>query len=178
MRTFWLVATLAVTACDASSPVTDTAEAPQAEPRATGVALFDKAGEAAPDVTMTREGGAPMSLAAFRGTPTLVNLWATWCAPCIAELPALDRLAEAKDYDMNVVAVSQDLQGWEQVTPFLEQMPLPNLTVVADEAGALSTALGEQGLPVTILYDAEGKEIWRVIGPREWDQPGGLPEGA
>lgn len=119
-----------------------------------------------------------MSLAAFRGTPTLVNLWATWCAPCIAELPALDRLAEAKDYDMNVVAVSQDLQGWEQVTPFLEQMPLPNLTVVADEAGALSTALGEQGLPVTILYDAEGKEIWRVIGPREWDQPGGLPEGA
>ncbi|MEO0499752.1 MAG: TlpA disulfide reductase family protein [Pseudomonadota bacterium] len=164
-------------ACD--GPASDKAAegTPQAGSREVmaGIPDYASAGMPAPDVTLVRDGGAPMALTGFRGTPTLVNLWATWCAPCIAELPALDRLAAAQGFDMNIVAVSQDIGGWDKVTPVLEQNPLRDLTVLVDETGALGRSIGAAGLPVTIMYDAEGNELWRVNGPREWDQPGGLP---
>ncbi|MGB3721463.1 MAG: TlpA disulfide reductase family protein [Pacificimonas sp.] len=174
---FLMIAALAGTsACGPDATDKQPSEPVQAGPEiVSGKPLYDQAGSMAPDVTLTRENGGPASITAFRGTPTLVNLWATWCAPCIAELPALDRLAKAQGYDMNVIAVSQDMQGWDKITPFLRENPLESLTVLADADGALSRALGVAGLPVTILYDAEGRELWRVNGPREWDEPGGLP---
>ena len=162
-------------ACDGAASDRQKPPAPQASAVATGEPDDAFAGTSAPDVTLLREGGAPLSLTVFQGTPTLVNLWATWCAPCIAELPALDRLAAREGYALNVVAVSQDIGGWEKIAPFLRATPLPATTVLADPDGALARALDVAGLPVTILYDAEGREVWRVLGPREWDQPGGMP---
>lgn len=143
---------------------------------ATGSVDTSQAGTPAPTQTFSREDGSKVTLADFRGKPVLVNLWATWCAPCIAEMPALDRLAKAKAGEMAVVGISQDLQGWAKVKPFLAKAKLQHMTILLDEEGALATTLGAPGLPYTVLYDADGKEVWRVNGPREWDQPGGLPE--
>lgn len=166
----------AIAACGgANSSDTEKTGEPQADAGTIGEPLFEHAGTPAPDVTLERLGGGPASLASFRGTPTLVNLWATWCAPCIAEMPALDRLAEKKGYALNVVAVSQDIKGGEVVEPFLETAGIEHLTVLLDKAGALPPEVGAPGLPVTIMYDGEGRELWRVNGPREWDEPGALP---
>ena len=168
---------LLIAACDGSGSVKQPEQEPQAEPEAVvaGEPIYRHAGKLAPDVTLIRKGGGPLSLTAFRGQPILVNLWATWCAPCVAEMPALDRLAEQEGYDLSVVLISQDSEGWEKIDPFLAETPIRYASVLADPSGAMSTALGEPGLPVSVLYDAAGKEVWRVVGPREWDAPGGLP---
>lgn len=136
--------------------------------------VFDRThrGKAAPGLTFEAPGGAPVSLASFRGKPLLVNLWATWCAPCIAEMPALDRLALAKRGSVHVVGVSQDMQGWAKVRPFLAKAKLRAIGILLDKDGKLASALNSAGLPMTVLYDAEGHEVWRVNGPREWDEPG------
>lgn len=131
-------------------------------------------GTPAPALAFETADGKTFRLDAKRGTPTLVNLWATWCAPCIAEMPALDRLAKAEAGRLLVVGVSQDLQGWEKVRPFLKKAGLSTMTIALDGDGKLATALGVAGLPVTVLYDASGREVWRVNGPREWDKPGGF----
>lgn len=109
--------------------------------------------------------GVATSLAAFRGKPVLVNLWATWCAPCIQEMPTLDALAgEGK---LKVVAVSQDLEGRKAAAPFLAKHGWTKLAAYADPKLGLSTGLNAN-LPTTILYDAAGKELWRVQGAMEW----------
>lgn len=150
--------------------------APAAKKAEAGAVDSSHAGTPAPTQAFAREDGSKVTVADFRGKPVLVNLWATWCAPCIAEMPALDRLAKAKAGEMAVVGISQDLQGWAKVKPFLAKAKLQHMTILLDEEGALATTLGAPGLPYTVLYDADGKEVWRVNGPREWDQPGGLPE--
>lgn len=151
------------------------ASAPQEKPRlASGEFDTGRRGERAPALSLERQDGSTTTLAAFRGRPLLVNLWATWCAPCIAEMPALDRLALAQRGKLHVVGVSQDMQGWVKVRPFVAKAGLEHMSILLDEAGALSTKVGAAGLPVTILYDAEGREVWRVNGPREWGKPGGF----
>ena len=152
--------------------------APAAKKAETGTVDTSQAGTPAPTQAFARADGTKVTLADYRGKPVLVNLWATWCAPCVAEMPALDGLAKAKAGEMAVVGISQDLQGWEKVKPFLAKAKLQHMTILLDEEGALATTLGAPGLPFTVLYNAAGKEIWRVNGPREWDQPGGFPEPA
>ncbi len=151
---------------------------PAAQKAATGVFDASQAGTPAPTQAFSRADGSKATLAEFRGKPVLVNLWATWCAPCVAEMPALDRLAKAKQGEMAVVGISQDLQGWDKVKPFLAKVKLEHMTILLDDEGALATTLGAPGLPFTVLYDAAGKEVWRVNGPREWDEPGGFQETA
>lgn len=134
-------------------------------------------GTPAPALAFETADGKTFRLDAKRGTPTLVNLWATWCAPCIAEMPALDRLAKAEKGKLLVVGVSQDMQGWDKVRPFLAKAKLSAMTIALDREGKLATLLGIAGLPVTVLYDANAREVWRVNGPREWDKPGGYVAG-
>lgn len=110
-------------------------------------------------------------LAENPGKPLLVNLWATWCAPCLRELPGLDRLAAETGDALVVVAISQDMEGWRKVTPWLEANPLPNLTVRLESKMQYGFAAKATGLPVTILYGPDGKEKWRYAGDREWDSP-------
>jgi thiol-disulfide isomerase/thioredoxin/uncharacterized membrane protein len=162
----------------ADAPAPQESAVPTAKKAEAGTVDTSQAGTPAPTQAFTRENGSKATLADFRGKPVLVNLWATWCAPCVAEMPALDRLAKAKAGEMTVVGISQDLQGWEKVKPFLAKAKLQHMTILLDDEGALATTLGAPGLPFTVLYDADGKEIWRVNGPREWDQPGGFPEPA
>jgi len=127
-------------------------------------------GSAAPTAAFVDHAGKPVRIADFKGRPVLVNLWATWCAPCIAEMPALDRLAARGKGKVMVLPVSQDLAGWHGVDKFFTGAKFPALTPYLDRENALALKLGAAGLPVSVLYDAQGREVWRVAGPVEWDK--------
>jgi thiol-disulfide isomerase/thioredoxin len=124
----------------------------------------------APDVTFSDADGRSTSLAAFRGKIVLVNLWATWCAPCVEEMPALDRLQAALGGDtFAVVAISSDRAGAKAVDPFVEKVGLKALKPYLDPPGAATRAFAARGLPTSILLDRDGNELGRLEGKAAWD---------
>lgn len=129
------------------------------------------AGKALPDISFTSDDDASVSLADFKGKPMLLNLWATWCIPCIREMPMLDALAGSTAGKLQVVTVSQDLKGAEVVDPFFAKHGYKNLKPYTDPDVKLSLELQAPGLPVTILVDKDGKEVWRITGDIDWMGP-------
>ncbi|HYD38112.1 MAG TPA: TlpA disulfide reductase family protein [Allosphingosinicella sp.] len=127
------------------------------------------AGRAAPATAFEDPDGEPASLADFRGKPLLVNLWATWCAPCIAEMPTLDSLAAREKDRLQVVTISQDLDGRAKVEAFFARQGYRNLETWLDPQMALMQDLKVDIVPTTILYDSKGREVWRMVGMEEWD---------
>lgn len=121
----------------------------------------------APAATFLGPDDRETTLTEFRGRPLLVNLWATWCAPCIAEMPTLDRLAAASGDRLTVIAVAQDLQGAKVVDPWFQKAGLTSLQPYLDPQNALLDAMNS-ALPTSILYDATGREVWRVVGAIDW----------
>ena len=132
---------------------------------------YQFAGQNAPSAPFADAQGQDVSLADFEGKPLLLNIWATWCAPCKAEMPTLDALAKLEKGRMNVIAVSQDLEGRAPVVAFFKETAVKNLVPYTDADNALLTAFNNAiALPTTILYDSDGKEVWRVAGGVEWDE--------
>ena len=152
--------------CDRQKPSGEQVAERPAQP-AQGVDRSHK-GEAAPGVGFRDPDGGDVDLAAFRGKPLLVNLWASWCAPCVKELPTLDRLSAERDGELQVVAVSQDMAPHSSVEAFLTQHGIANLGAYHDAEMGLTAALGVQVMPTTVLYDAAGLEVWRFIGELDW----------
>ncbi len=124
-------------------------------------------GEAALDAAFTAPDGERVTLASFAGKPVLLNLWATWCAPCVAEMPTLDAVAARLGDRVTVLAVSQDLEGKKAVAPFFARAGFKHLDPYVDDQAAVSIAY-QANLPTTILFDAKGKELWRVTGGVDW----------
>lgn len=125
-----------------------------------------------PDFVLKDASGKQAPLASFKGKPLLINLWATWCAPCVAELPALDQLAKDRAGRLTVLAVSQDLDSAgggtdAKVAAFLNERA-PGLAPWRDGENTLAFHYNAQTLPTTIYYDAAGREVWRYTGAREW----------
>ncbi len=116
---------------------------------------------------------SPTNLDAYKGKKLIVNLWATWCGPCITEMPSLMKLSDRlKDTGVVVVAISEDRGGKFVVDPFLKEHNIAGLPVFLDKTMSTGKALKEATiLPMTILIDADGNEIGRVKGDRDWDSP-------
>ncbi|MGE5722001.1 MAG: TlpA family protein disulfide reductase [Sphingomonadales bacterium] len=138
------------------------------EPGAAGIVDRSHAGTPAPATPFDSPDSRKASFADFRGKPLLVNLWATWCAPCVAEMPTLDALAGREKDRLQVLPVSQDLDGKDKVHAFFGKMKFANLKPFVDGDAELSNQLKVQTLPTTILYDADGKEVWRITGREDW----------
>lgn len=123
-------------------------------------------------IAFTDGDGNQLSLADFEGRVVLLNLWATWCAPCREEMPALDALqAEAGSDDFLVLALSLDRGGLEKPRDFLEEIEIKHLALYHDKTGRMGTKLGAFGLPTTLLIGRDGKSLGRLVGPAHWDDP-------
>ncbi len=119
--------------------------------------------------------GNPAKLADFTGRVVVLNFWETWCAPCLREMPSLDRLQAALgDEGVAVLAISLDRRGKDVVVPYLNKNDLTRLAVFLDPKSVLSRAFGVQGLPTTYLIDAENRIVGAIQGPAEWDSPEAL----
>lgn len=130
----------------------------------------DHKGAPEPAAAFNDPEGKPVKLADFKGKPLLVNLWASWCAPCVKELPTLDQLARTGG--IKVLAVSQDSGPHASVVAFLQEHKIATLGSYQDPNMGLSGALGPDAvLPTSILYDSSGKEIWRYVGDLDWTSP-------
>jgi thiol-disulfide isomerase/thioredoxin len=166
-----LALTFGIAACDTGKPGDgQAAVGNEVAPGVAGKVDRSHAGEAAPGFAIRSLAGKPGTLADFAGKPVLLNLWATWCAPCVKEMPTLDALAARKGDALRVVALSQDLEGAEKVRPFLAKGGYRHFETWLDPDLAFSVGLGAN-LPTTILYDAAGKEVWRVTGALDWAGP-------
>ena len=135
----------------------------------TGTLERENAGDAIPDFSFVNPARENLNLKGLEGTPVLINLWATWCAPCVLEMPMLDELAGEYDGKLRVLTISQDLKGAEQVEPFFAERQFSHIEPWLDPDNKLAFHYGGGAvLPTTILYDAEGKEVWRMVGGFDW----------
>lgn len=138
------------------------------------------AGELIPGVPLIHLDGREVNLSAMQGQPILLNLWATWCAPCIKELPLLEELAVDYEGRLRVVTVSQDLEGEAAVAPFWAERGFEQLQPWIDRTSIAMEDLDVDVLPTTILYDESGQEVWRVTGDVDWSSAeirGAVDEG-
>jgi thiol-disulfide isomerase/thioredoxin len=167
---------LLLAGCDraAEAPAQPPAQSDEATAPADGAAgapTRQFAGTPLPDLQLRDPTGAVLDLGATDG-PVLINLWATWCGPCVKEMPQLDALAGELEGEVRVVTVSQDVRGGEVVLPFFAKHRYQRLEPWLDPEGQLATQLTPEGvLPLTILFDASGKEVLRVTGGYNWRAP-------
>jgi len=154
---------------DAAQPAQETASGSPSGEQLTGTLDRSFVGQQIPEMTVTDPTGASLSLRDTGERPTLLNLWATWCAPCVVEMPLLDELAGELGDDVRVLTVSEDMQGAEVVEPFFAERGFDNLPRWMDPKNDLAFAYGGGAvLPLTVLYDGEGREVWRMIGGFDW----------
>ncbi|MCZ8186176.1 MAG: TlpA disulfide reductase family protein [Beijerinckiaceae bacterium] len=163
--------------CRAAQPV-----AQRLKPLVKGeIAALQVAGQPVPatPVSFRNAAGEPVTLADFKGRAVLLNLWATWCAPCRHEMPALDRLqAELGGADFEVVAVNIDTRNFDKPKQFLDEIKVQKLAYFSDASAKifqdLKAAGRAFGMPTTLLIDAQGCELAWLAGPAEWASPDAL----
>jgi thiol-disulfide isomerase/thioredoxin len=125
----------------------------------------------APKVAFTDLSGRPFALGDFAGKVVLVNLWATWCAPCRHEMPSLDRVQSDLGDRIAILAISEDIGGAKSVDPFMAKLGVKHIRPYLDPKSALGRAFKVDGLPTTFVIDREGLVQGRVEGEEQWDAP-------
>jgi len=128
-----------------------------------------------PAATFVDAQGRSQALSAFKGRVVILNIWATWCAPCVRELPEVGRLVAALGPGkVTVVAVNTGHEDAAATASFLKTHGAANLAVYRDPDLSLMSAFGSEGLPFSVLIDARGREIARASGPMQWDDPAAI----
>lgn len=123
-----------------------------------------------PDITFTGRDGMTYGLADYRSQVVVLNIWATWCLPCIRELPSLSALqADLGEAGVQVLPLAVDRMGVPAAAGFFAKEGITNLPALAAPGTAVVKALGEDGLPLTVVIDKAGREAARVLGPAEWN---------
>ena len=125
-----------------------------------------------PDLEIQNADDKPMKLSDFKGKVVLLNFWATWCTPCVKEMPSLDRLQAAFPKDKFVIVpLSIDGPTKPKVAPFYKDQKLGNLGIYFDKGRKTMQGLDVTLLPTSILVDAKGRELGRIEGDADWDMP-------
>jgi thiol-disulfide isomerase/thioredoxin len=132
-----------------------------------GVVDRSHKGSLLPDFTLDDPAGKQLKLQSLKGKPLLINLWATWCGPCVAELPMLSKLAVDRVGELQVVIVSQDMETGK-VAPFLAAHGAVQFAAWLDPKNELLAHYESGTLPTTVFYDKDGKEVWRYLGSHDW----------
>jgi thiol-disulfide isomerase/thioredoxin len=171
MRRAWAGAALTIflVASGASSAAESRAPAP--ERTQLGEFVPAPGPSPAPTVPLTDAAGNTANLSDFQGKLVLVNLWATWCEPCLREMPSLERLQSRLGERIAVLAVSEDRGGSKVVEPFVDKLGLKIVKTYIDPKSAVGHAFEVRGLPTSILIDRKGRVLGRVEGAAEWDSP-------
>jgi thiol-disulfide isomerase/thioredoxin len=123
----------------------------------------------APDIIFFEDGTTERRLADYAGHPIVLNFWATWCAPCVSEMPDLEALRLAYIGDgIEVLSINEDRTGMDKINPFYAKTGIVHLPKMVDYNGMLSRALGVVALPTTILFDGHGLRLGEVVGTARW----------
>ena len=149
------------------------ARKPRAAPAAIVPHLQDaKPGAALPEIRFTTADGAARTLHDYAGQGVVLNFWATWCVPCVAEMPALAQLASLLgETRVAILPLSSDRGGAPAVERFYREKSIQGLPVLLDPRGEASRAFGARGIPTTVLIDAQGRERGRLEGAADWASP-------
>jgi len=131
-------------------------------------------GESAPNFTLPDLDAKMVSMADYKGKVILLNIWATWCPPCVEEMPSMEKLhQELKDEDFEILAVSIDTSGAKTVLPFMKKHKL-SFPALTDTKGAITSLYQTTGVPESFIIDKDGIIVEKVIGPRDWVAPGAI----
>jgi peroxiredoxin len=129
-----------------------------------------KIGYRPPNFTLQNLEGKTVDLESFRGKVIFINFWATWCIPCRAEMPALEKLyQDFKDKDFVMLAVSEDLEGKSVVEPFVQELKI-TFPILLDSDLAVNSLYGIRAIPETFLIDKTGLITHKIPGARDWTQ--------
>jgi peroxiredoxin len=131
-------------------------------------------GVLAPNFTLPDLGGKMVSLADYKGKVVLLNIWATWCLPCVEEMPSMEKLhLELKDEGFEILAVSIDETGAKEVLPFMKKHKL-SFPALTDTKGATKSLYQTTGVPESFIIDKDGIIVEKIIGPRNWATSGAI----
>jgi thiol-disulfide isomerase/thioredoxin len=125
----------------------------------------------APTISVVDLAGNTVSLSDFAGRLVLINFWATWCEPCLREMPSLERMQSRLGDQITVVAISEDRGGSKTVEPFINKLGLKSFKTYLDPKSDAGRAFKVAGLPTSFLIDREGRVLGRIEGAAEWDSP-------
>ena len=140
----------------------------QEQPESSGSLVMDKP---APEFSYPDLGGRNVSLSQHKGKVVLINVWATWCKPCVDEMPSLERLYQKfKDQPFEILAVSIDADGKESVAPFMAKHKL-SFPALLDQKGDIRGPYGITGVPESFIIDRNGRMVKKIVGPLNWTSP-------
>ena len=167
-----VIITVALAVASSPRPLFAASEAEKADKSKPGAFVWHESPKPLPVTVFKDAADADQTLDKFGGKVLVVNFWATWCAPCVKEMPTLDALqAKLGGPNFLVMAISQDREGAKVAQPFAEKQGWKNLAFYVEKMGRFAKDANLRGLPTSLIIDKTGHEVARVEGEAKWDSP-------